>query len=315
MTSPCPDYYAHPVFIPDAVILDTPAITELRDNVNRWLWTGATGALITGRPRVGKSTAITMLSSQLRSRGGVRVPCFSASVPERDQHSIAAVWQLLCQSVDLPVAAHHRAMHLAERFSFFVKDQATVHKSRQAVLLVDDCHYLTPQQFSVFAEAYNRLRTADVALMTVFFGNEPEIWRTVEEIEQGDYGHVRGRFFTQGMCFRGLVSEAQVKHCLSQYDTLRFPAHGSSYTAYFLADAWAEGWRLATVSRPFWRAFRTYQQQLDIPSWGMQYFVQATNVLLTDFLPRYGVEACDDEMLDACIQASGLVPSLTRPAT
>jgi hypothetical protein len=45
----------------------------------------------------------------------------------------------------------------------------------------------------------------------------------------------------------------------------------------------------------------------------MQSFSITTNTLLTDFLPRYGAEALDDDMVEEAVRMSGLIPSLVKP--
>jgi len=44
----------------------------------------------------------------------------------------------------------------------------------------------------------------------------------------------------------------------------------------------------------------------------MKYFTAAANVLLTDFLPHYGVDAASEEMIHEAIKISHLVPDLVK---
>jgi hypothetical protein len=48
----------------------------------------------------------------------------------------------------------------------------------------------------------------------------------------------------------------------------------------------------------------------------MQYFTSAIRLLLMDFLSKYGVRNSEEikQMVDASIDASGLVPNLVRAA-
>ncbi|WP_070988551.1 ATP-binding protein [Halofilum ochraceum] len=308
------DFYDHPVFQHDRLHLETPAIQGLRDELHRWLWTGATGGLILGAARVGKTTAVRTLASQLRARDNTPIPVYYVSMPLRDQHTVMTVFRQLCWSVGLRSANHDRADHLADRFLHYIADRAVESDSRYAVLIVDEMQRLTPLQFGPFAELHDRLRLLDMALTHFFVGNDQESSELLEACEQPRYAHIHGRFFAQRTTFPGLTSREQVHFCLSQYDRLRYPADGPTYTGYFLPEAEQQGWRLASLAGDLWRVFREYQTAYAIDSWGMQYFVATVNTLLTDFLADLGVEAFDDEMVHECVRISGLVPALVRPA-
>lgn len=313
---PTPAYYEHPVFDPLRLHLHTPAMTRLADEAHRWLWTGITGGLIYGAARTGKTTAVDGLAAQLHTRGNVKIPVYRISVPRRDQSTVMSIYRHLCWSVHLRESPRDRADHLSERLIHYIADRAVEAECQQAVLVVDEMQRLHVEQFDAFAELYDNLKRFEnppVLLTTLFVGNDPECWDLVEHIQQPRYSHIRGRFFTQGIEFLGLTSIKEVEHCLAQYDTLRYPADGPTYTENFLPDAFIKGWRLASWSSDIWRVFRSYQQSYHIRSWGMQYFTTAINALLTDYLPRSGVEQFSDEIMHACIALSELVPSLVRP--
>lgn len=315
MEKPSFDYYDHPVFNPKRLHLQTTAITKLGEELHRWLWTGATGGVITGQARVGKTTALRTLASQLYTRGKVPIPVYYISMPSRDQRTILSVFRQLCWSVNLRTDRNDRADHLSDRFVHYLADKAVEARCQQAVLFVDEMQRLWPNQFNAFAEVYDKLLLFDIALTVIFVGNDQECQRLIEQVEQPEYAHIHGRFFTQGLSFRGLTSKKEVKTCLSQYDNLRYPSNGPTYTGYFLPAAVKKGWRLATLSGDVWRIFHEYQSKFHIESWGMQYFTAAINTLLSDFLPHDGVENFNDDMMHECIRISGLIPSLVRIAS
>lgn len=314
MVNPIIDYENHPIFKPKHLILETPAMKQLGEVLQRWLWTGATGGLIYGTSRVGKSVAIQQLVSNLKTRSKVAIPSYYFSIPRRDKYTISSVFRNLCYSANLKVANGDTADHLSDRYTHYIADKAYEKKCDHAILIVDEMQRLHLPQFDAFAELYDKLLLLDISFMVVFVGNDPESWRLIEQIEEPRYAHIRGRFFTQGTSFLGLTSEKQVAVCLSQYDTLCYPKDGPSYVAYFLPDAVENGWCFASLSSDFWRIFREYQRKYKIKSWGMKHFTVTTNTLLSDFLPRYGVESFNDEMMHECVHLSGLLPSLVRPA-
>jgi len=314
MTSDPADYDNHPMFFPDKYPLDTLARRQLSDTIHRWLWTGVTGGLVSGTSRVGKTIAARYLANVLHTRGKAQVPGVYVSMGPTDMGTIAAAYRTLCDQVGLATRGQ-TAVDLANSFVHHMADLATEAGSRRIVLFADEMQALNPRQFEAFAHIYNLLLEFDIALMVVFLGNDPECWELVEDIEQPNYAHIRGRFFTQGCRYLGLTSVEEVRYCLAQYDKLRYPESGPTYVGFFLPDAVASGWQIAALSRDIWRVFLPYKKQYHLDSWPMQYFASAITVLVTDFLPHYGVDAFDDDMMDECIRVSGLVPSLVRPAT
>ncbi len=82
------DYYDHPVFNPNRLRLKTEAMKKLNEDIHRWLWTGATGGLITGGARVKQPLYLSLQMSYIHAarspfrhimfqfRIGIRKPLF-----------------------------------------------------------------------------------------------------------------------------------------------------------------------------------------------------------------------------------------------
>lgn len=313
MASTKTDYYDHPVFNSNDLYIHTRPMARMNEILHQWLWTGLTGGIVLGSPRVGKSRCVETLSNELYTRGQKHVPGYYMSMPPRDQNTITTVFRQLCLSAKLRVTTHDRADILSDRYVQLVYERACADECHKAVLFVDEMQRLVPKQFNAFAELYDKLLLMGVDLMIVFVGNDQESSKLIETIGNPQYAHIHGRFFTQGHVFKGLASSEEVKHCLKQYDQLRFPKRGPTYTGYFLPKAVKKGWKLASLAGDLWRVFREYKSNYHIDSLGMQYFTTTINTLLIDFLPAYGTENVDDEMLHECIRISGLIPSLVMP--
>lgn len=312
MTQTAYDYYDHPVFNPRQLLLETSAMRTLREGFHRWLWTGVTGGVITGPSRAGKTTAALAIKDQLRTRDRRSIPAHYTSIPRRDQSTVLSVFRNLCLSEDLKTRNTDRSDHLSDRYVHYILDRAAQNQCAYAVLIIDEMQRLHPRQYDAFAEIYDKLSLFDIDLTVVFFGNDQECQNLIKVIKTPAFAHIHGRFFTQHLPFNGLTSEKQVNHCLHQYDGLRFPPDGPTYTEYFLPDEYKRGWRLASLSRLLWSVFRDYQKTYHIRSWGMQYFAATVNILLVDFLPRLEVLECDEETIHECIRLSGLIPSLVH---
>ena len=306
------ELYDHPIYHHNQYHLDTLAIKRVNEILHRWLWNGVTGGFITGYSRIGKTEAIKYQQNEIYTRGKQLVPTYYVSIPKRDMKTIASVFKQLCLAHDLSVKSRETADDLSHRFIHYIADKSVEKRCDHAVLFVDEVQRLNPAQLNAFAEIYDRLERLDIMLMVVFIGNDSECNELIELVDSEHYAHIYGRFFTQQTSYYGLRNEKEVKYCLQQYDKLRFPINGPTYTGYFLPREVKKGWKYASLSKDIWRIFRKYQKTTKIKSWGMQYFISTINTLLIDFLPRYGVKAFEDDMIDECINLSGLIPSSVK---
>lgn len=304
-----------PLLSPLSPILQTASTQALEEKVTQWLWTGVTGALVTGEARVGKTTALEILAQHLSDRQGSAVPVFFTSLEQLDRPNIKSLnWQL-CVDAEVKTTQRQASYQLSASFAQRLMDETHVGGVKQVVLLIDECQRLTPDQFNALADLYNKLRAKKRLLLIVFMGNDQETSQLVELMSSKAYAHIRGRFFRTGWCFQGLRSVKEVRDCLAQYDTLPHPfLPGCSIVEGVIPEAKASGFRLAGAAPMFWRVFRDYQKRYRLTDWGMESFTITTHALLADFFPRYGLAALNEEMIEAAIGVSCLVPSLVSPA-
>jgi len=298
-----------PPLAPMNPTLQTPPMCQLEQRLTQWLWTGASGAVVTGAARVGKTTALDILVPKVFDRYQRPVPVFRVSIPRRDRPSIVSACRQLCVAVGLRVSDRDTADRLAETYLHYMADTAEQFGVGQLVLVVDECQRLTPDQFDVFAELYDRLRRINRWLLTVFVGNDLETRMLIERMDSDSYAHIRGRFFLNRWTFPGLRSVQDVRDCLAQYDTIRHPLDTDrSLVQGTLPEALSTDFRLATEAGLLWRVFRDQQKRCKLGDWGMQSFSITVNTLLADLLTRYGLEALDEDMVETAIRVSGLIP-------
>ncbi|WP_171040823.1 ATP-binding protein [Marinobacter alexandrii] len=298
----------HPLLQPSQLRLETPAIARLREDCQRWLWTGVRGALLLGPSQVGKTTALVTLCNKLVTRGQRRVPTFYVSIPDRDTNTITAVLRALCHSAQLSLNGREVADTLSDRFVHVLVDSVHEHQVDVVVLMVDEVQRLQLGQFNVFAEISDKLRLLGIDLLVLFAGNDSECGPMLERVRSQQYAHIFGRFFRQTSLLQGLVSAREVAQVLGQYDSLRYPpGDGPTYTEWALPEAVANGWQLAELSQDLWRCYRVLAKQFRLSSWGMGDFIISTNALLVDYLPAVGVQRVDDGILNDCIQLAGVL--------
>ncbi|MFQ3324833.1 MAG: hypothetical protein ACI90U_002664 [Pseudomonadales bacterium] len=304
------DYYDHPVFHPYDLIIRTPAIQLLEDQLTQLLWNGITGAVIQGQARHGKTTALDYIRDNLKNRRGEIIPSHFLTVPTLDRKTVNALYRTLLVSVDLPVTNTMRVEPMLNNLLCYILDSLAEKKSRQFIIFADEAQRLSPEQCGVFCQIYDILREKYKIQLHVFLVvNSDEAESLLHVIRKKQYRHIHGRFFINIYNFYGLRNKADVKACLAQYDSLRFPKEdGPVYTEFFLPQAFNDNWRLSDAASLLWGTFTRYQKAYQIDSWGMQYFISMVNVLLTDFLPHYGVDHLSEEMVERALDATGFVP-------
>jgi len=300
-----------PLFSPLYPTLKTEPIFELAQKLTQWLWTGRVGAIVTGPARVGKTTALETVSRHLCDRRQRPVPVFLTAVEKLDHPTIKSMnWQL-CQDAEIKTTKNQTAYQLSSAFGQWLMDEAARHDVSQMVLLIDECQRLTPDQFNAFADLYNKLRKKKRYLLTVFVGNAQETSRLFEIMSSDAYAHIRGRFFNERWRFHGLRSLQEVRDCLAQYDTLPHPFDTDRSIVHgHLPEAMDSDFRLASAAPLFWSVFQDYQQRFKLTEWGMESFSITTNTLVADFLPKYGIENLNEEMVEEAVRISGLLPSM-----
>lgn len=298
----------HPLLAIKAVQFETPAYLNLVTTLTEWLWQGTTGGFIVGEPRVGKSWAMQSLTDQLRLRDGKIVPVTYMSMVDRDQKTIAEVPRRACIDSELAITANARADQLSKQLHTYICDLQVEADVRTSILIVDEFDHLKPRQFNAFAEFFNMLdgpprpgRKQARSLVIVFVGNKEEACVLLREMTGKQHKRIRGRFCKRLIEYYGLLNREELAFIMGQYDTLRFPADGPTYTAAFLPDATDAGWRFKSLAKDLWRVYALIAREYSLDSWGMEYAVGTLNVLLTDLLPRYGWRDIEDDLLREAI--------------
>lgn len=303
----------HPIFNTSEFFIQTPMISELKGKLHSWLWNGATGGLILGDYRIGKSRAVRHISDQLVNRLNQPIIVKCMTVKPRDVNTIRSVFRNLCFALEIESKARSTSDDMANQLVHFFGDMAQVNDTRQVVLMVDEFQRLSLNQLHAFAELYDNLSDLKINLTVLFIGNLEASKHLVEQILRDEHELIRGRFFTQSFNYHGIRGIEDLHECLSAYDLKNNDT--VSTTEAFLPMEYSRGFRLAALSSQIWDIYdQNYRQTLNLKSWGMHYFTAMVKALITDYLPAYGCDNEDDinAMIDESIKVSGLIPCLVR---
>ncbi len=303
-----PEYFDHPIFNPLWMKFRTPHVELLDNKIRQWLYCGITGAIILGESRTGKTTAIEMLNRNYVTRGkGQPIYSHLFSVPKRDKMTIASLVRELCISTKNEIKNYSSTDKLSKQILEFFIDKACINDMHIVMLFVDECQLLNMSQMEVFAELHNSLRTEGITLFAFFIGNKSQSEELVLLSKDRKFDYISGRFFTQIHEFKGISSKSELEKVLEAYDTYRYPeAVGPTYTEYFVPKEYSNGWRLKNESGLIWSVLSKHGKFLNLKSWGMKYLIGTINPLLTDYLHNYSVSRINENMIERCIDASGI---------
>ena len=129
-------YSDHPVLNTNKLVLKTNQIALLKDILHQWGWNGATGGLVYGDARIGKTQALQQTLSELKLRDGSLIPGMYFSVSTRDVKTIAGIYRLMCNSLRLHHSRGTQADYLADLVVYYMLDLAHEHNSHFIVLFV-----------------------------------------------------------------------------------------------------------------------------------------------------------------------------------
>ena len=261
----------------------TPSIKAMINLVDECLFMFLGGALIHGRPRIGKSCAIDFVLTNLNAKSpklsAYKMRCMRPQTPSENTFFAG-----------LLTAVRHPAEPSASKASLRTR---IVHKLRQVtdalgdnkvVIFIDEAQHLREIEYEWLRDLHDDLENNDVRLFTFLIGQH-QLLAQKAALQAQDKEQIVARFMIEELPFKGLTSEAECAAVLGAYDTSgEYPAgSGWCYTRFFVPRAYSAGLRLAESAPRVWRAFEEahFAAQLDGPTEiPMKYFTAAIEAAL-----------------------------------
>jgi hypothetical protein len=260
----------------------TPSILAMRTLVDECLFMFISGALIHGRPRMGKSYAIEFLMSDLRAR-----------------HPTIAVYKMRSVKAQFPsensffAALLHAVKHAAQSSASKAALRGRlVHKLRQVadiagddrvILFIDEAQNLREIEYEWLRDVHDELENNGLRLFTFLIGQH-QLLAQKSAFQAQDKEQIVARFMIEQLAFRGISSEAECNAVINAYDDGEFPASsGWSYTRFYVPRAHSAGLRLAESGPRLWRAFEAAHVIAEVdgpPEIPMKYFTAAIEAAL-----------------------------------
>lgn len=266
--------------------IPTKEILHLQQEIYKWLDNGVIGAIIYGRPRIGKTRAIQYISSSLKAKYGKELPVFTLNaydhIPSQNQF-----YTDMLTAVGHPFSVTGSSSVKKQRLINTLLTFALETKFKRIILFIDEAFYFREKDYSWLMNIYNELNTKDIKL-TVFMVGTKELKMSKVAMIHAKQQQIVGRFMVHEYEFKGISSIVDIQICLSSYDKrLNQSEIGEiSLTEFYFPEAYSKGNRLILSAEIIMEELTKIMMEneidinADIP---MQYFINLISYCLRTF--------------------------------
>ena len=297
-------------------MIATKSIFDLYEKMDNWILTGDCGAMIYGRTRVGKTSAINYISRKLKEQYDEDFPVLIWTLTDHvptDKSFYASI----IKAMDIGEIKNRTetALQLKERVINYMRIRASATPLRRIVFMIDEAWKLAAKEFDWLMDLYNTLQNKyDVQLAVFLFGTK-ELLALKECLVSAGQDQIVERFMLNTHRFYGIQNEMELGMCLMELDrcTVFDPAgynNNMKLSEFYFPEAYKEGNAIFyTLTLDYWEAFESIKlmsniQEDDIP---MMYFIGSFLKILTRYgkcseTPTYFIEK---ENIIKCIKETG----------
>ncbi len=289
-------------------VLPTPAIVALHDAVDQWTANRVPGAVIVGRPRLGKTRAIFYVTQWL-AQAASPLPVVHWRCYEHKSPAEGVFFEDLLRASGHALVRSGTPSAKRDRLVQWLWEKAHRAGDNRLLLFADDAQRLAGQHYQWLMDIYNDLDAEGVSLITLLVGQQ-ELKHQRSAFLTAGQRQIVGRFMTHIHQFYGVRTEDDLTECLESYDTAtEFPVgSGWSFPQYFCPVRFAAGWRLKEEAGTLWEVFARLRRahaipsDLDIP---MQYVTWTVEYLLKQERSLEPMATWNEGLMEAAIRHSG----------
>lgn len=295
MSTSFAEFSGHPVEQDDYVLATKPVI-ELELQIKEWVKHKVRGAVIYGRPRLGKTRAIRHLRGNIKQLFGKEIANFLLNCGEEDfgTSTDRSFFTDFLVDVNYGLPSAGNANDKRRRLIDFMMSEALRAGDRRIFLFIDEAQNLSSRQLGHIIHIFNILEDRGFRLYTFQYG-QAQLLHRKSALRHANKDQMVARLMATEYQFHGIRDKEDVRYALSRYDdpsSSEYPeGSGQSYTEYFFPTAYAKGWRLSRLTDLIYDGFQQARSELqldrtaDIP---MAPFTALVDVILTE-------QATDDE--------------------
>jgi len=289
----------------------TIAILDLAKAVDSWIVGGDCGAIVYGRPRVGKTRAIRYISKDLKKKYGKDLPVYVLNMTDH-KPSERYLYSELLKTVGHSEAHKGTPSMMKERLVNSIISDSRETRYRRAVLFIDEAFLLAEKDFIWLMDLHNNLDICNVHLTVLMFGTN-ELKGIKNVYCRARRFQIVDRLMVEEYEYRGISSAKEALVCLHNMDIAldSYPG-GVILTQLFFPEAYADKKRLANSADELWGAFLGIIQGNGLPDadMPMKYFMKAIIYCLKSYGKHgKGIYFPDKKAWDDAANNSGYLKS------
>ena len=292
--------------------IPTIAILNLANLVNTWITDGDCGAIIYGRPRIGKTRAILYISKELKMRYGKELPVYVLNMTDH-KASEKYFYSEMLKAIGHGEAHKGTVSMMKERLINSLIFDSKETQYRRVVLFIDEAFLLTEKDFIWLMDIYNNLNMCNVHFTVLMFGTS-ELKSIKNAYCRAHKIQIVDRFMVEEYDYKGITSAKDAIACLHNMDIplLNYPGN-IILSQIFFPDAFADKKRFASCANMMWDSFIELIQSNDIPyiDIPMKYFMKAAVFCLKDYgIYGKGIYFPDKKAWKEAVENSGYLKSI-----
>lgn len=244
--------------------LATNEIIRLYAKVSRWVSNRSPGAIVYGRPRLGKSQAIKYLKFYLQEEFGKDLPIFT-TLCTHHKPSENRFYTDLLRDIGHSAYFQGKAEVKKDRLINFFINQAKNTRQHKIILFIDEAHMLSEQDYNWLMDIYNQLDLHSIN-MTVILVGQDELIHQKNSFISAKKMQIIGRFMVYEYKFSGIKTVEDLKFCLKGYDiSSEYPVEsGWSFTRYFFPEAFEDGHKFIDEAELIFNRFKQFRIEANI---------------------------------------------------
>lgn len=290
-------------------VVPTPPMEILCDKVDEWVALRASGAIVTGMQRFGKTQALRYCSAVLTLKYP-SIPRVSLLCKRRQKISERGFFEDFLRAANHSIVERGTIDAKRERLTKRLMQMVAEKREDRLIMVIDDAQHLSDIEYDWLMDIENALDQHAISLTVVLVG-QPELAVKREVYDKAGKRQIIGRFMIHVHEFHGIRSSAEMREVLNGYDMgTEYPeGSGTSYTQYFAPTAWERGWRLADIADDLWLAFEKEREKAcksPLKELPMQFFAKTVEYLLV----RHGNDKFTGLILQQAVERSGYAEAI-----
>lgn len=236
-------------------VLMTPPIREFYRVVKRVVNLREPGCCFIGPSGVGKTSALWLVDKMLRAEQP-KIAIFMHETQNQQMPSVRAFFKNFLNTVNHK-EKKGETYDLRLRVTNRLVDDARASGLDMAILLIDEAHAMSIQDFLFLKDVDNSLNGEGIKLVTIMMGQRPDFDGVLRKLRDQRRLDLIARFTIRQMQFRAYSTIEDLAEVFGGIDEAIFPPESTmTWTEFFFPEAYAAGFRMKNEAPSLYAALR-----------------------------------------------------------